>query len=384
MNYQRILAVAKREWQEIYRDRLFLSLAFVFPITMMIAFAYGLSLDVEDIPIAVLDQDRSELSREYIHCFKDSRYFKFKGYLEHPDEIDELLTTQHIRAAIVIPEHFQSNLLEGRPAPVQHLLDGTFTTRARTVKGYMTAITRAFEKDILINFFAKCLGVPPQRVTEQLTPIKIQIRYLYSQAVESSQSLPPRLMVLVLLVASPFLTVVGIVREKENGSIYNMYASNVSRTEYLIGKLMPYMIIATINAFILWVIAVVMFQAPFKGSAVLFVAATLLYVLCTTLIGLVISVFVRTQVAGVLITAILTIVGGTLYSGVLTPVSMLSEDNQLFCHLLPAMYYTEIVDGVFLRNVGLTVLWPNLLVLAVYSALLLVVGYTKFTKRPKT
>lgn len=384
MNHQRILAVAKREWREIYRDRLFLSLAFVFPITMMLAFAYGLSLDVEDIPIAVLDQDRSELSREYIHRFTDSRYFNFLGYLNHPDEIDELLTTQRIRAAIVIPDHFQSNLQEGRPAPVQHLLDGTFTTRARTTKGYMIAITRAFEKDVVINFLSQRLGVSPQQVTEQLAPIKVQVRYLYNQAVESSQSLPPRLIVLVLLVASPFLTVVGIVREKENGSIYNMYASDTSREEYLIGKLMPYASIAAINALLLWAIAVWVFQAPFKGSAVLFISATLLYVLCTTVIGLVISVFVRTQVAGVLITAILTIVGGMLYSGVLTPVSMLSEDNQLVCHLLPAMYYTEIVDGVFLRNVGLAVLWPNLVVLAAYTVLLLIVGYAKFTKRPKT
>lgn len=383
MNTYRILVVAGREWREIYRDRMFLILAFVLPITQMLVFTYGMSLDVENVPIAILDQDHSELSREYIQRFTDSRYFDFQGYVRREADIDTLLTTGRVRTVIVVPEHFERNLLSGRPAPVQQLIDGTFPAQARTVRGYLQAISRSFEKDCLVSHLARSTGLSAQRISEQLSPIRFQVRYMYNQAVKSSESLPPRLIVLVLLVAAPFLTVAGIVREKESGSIYNLYASNTSRLEYLAGKLLPYAGIAAINALVLWAVAVWLFKAPFNGSPVLFSCATLLYVLCTTAIGLFISVFVRTQMTGILITAIITIVVGTMYSGVLTPILLMSEDNQLFSHLFPAMYYTEIVDGVFLRGVGWTVLWPDLLILAGYTALLLVISYSRFSKRPK-
>lgn len=384
MNLQRVFAIAGREWREIYRDRLFLSLAFVMPVTMMLAFTYGLSFDVKNIPIVVLDLDHSTISRDYIHRFTDSHYFEFRGYVRDADQIDDLLTTERINAAIVVPQNFGRDLTEGRPVSVQQLIDGTFTTRARTVKAFMEAITAKFEADFLTDYLSRILGAPRHRVSAELNPIRVDVRYLYNQAVQNSQTLPARLIVLVLLVASPFLTVAGVVREKESGSIYNMYASNTSRLEFLTGKLLPYSIIASVNAVILWAIAVWLFDTPFKGSAGLFIVATLLYVLCTTGIGLVISVLVRTQMAGVLITSIVTIIGGMLYSGVLTPISMLSQENQQTSRILPAMYYTEIVDGVFLRGVGWTILWPDIAILAAYAASLLVLGYMLFSKRPKT
>lgn len=384
MNPERILAIAGREWREIYRDRLSLSLAFVLPVMMMLAFTYGLSLDVKNIPIAVLDLDHSATSRDYIHRFTDSHYFDFRGYVKNADEIDDLLSTERINAGIVVPQNFERDLLEGRPVSVQQLINGTFTTRARTVKGFMEAITAKFEADFLTSYLSRVLGAPQGRVSAELNPIRVDVRYLYNQAVQNSQTLPARLIVLVLLVASPFLTVAGVVREKESGSIYNMYASNTSRLEYLTGKLLPYAIIASVNAAILWAIAVWLFGTPFKGSAVLFIVATLLYVLCTTGIGLVVSVLVRTQMAGVLVTSIVTIIGGFLYSGVLTPINMLSQTNQETSRMLPAMYYTEIVDGVFLRGVGWSILWPDIMVLTAYAASLLALGYWLFSKRPKT
>lgn len=173
-----------------------------------------------------------------------------------------------------------------------------------------------------------------------------------------------------------------MVREKENGAIYNIYASTVGRLEFLVGKLTPYVVISSINAVILWLLATRLFDAPFKGDFFFFFSATVLYVICTTGIGLIVSSLVRTQVAAMIVTSIVTILPAFLYSGVFTPVRSLTKSAQILAHMLPAMYYTNIALGSFLKGVGFKVLWVDILILAVYAATLFIAGYLLFHKRP--
>ena len=382
MNIRRITAVISKEWREIIRDRLFFTLAFVVPSMLMLLFGYGLSLDVENIPFAVVDRDGSSLSRDYAYRFIDSRYFQFKGYSNDERELAPLLSDNTLRAVIVIPEHFEENLLAGRPAHVQTLIDGTFPFRAQTTKGYVIAINSALSMQLLANYLGKTQGMTPQQAQAMLQPVKLQVRYLYNQSVKSIWSLAPKLIMVILMISPPFLTALGVVREKESGSIYNIYASTVSRGEFLIGKITPYVLISTANALILWLLASELFGAPFKGDFLLFLVTSVIYVVCTTGIGLLVSVVVRTQVAAMIATAIVTVVPAVLYSGVLIPISSLSGQAQVTAHLLPAMYYTDIVMGSFLKGVGLTALWGNVLVLVLYTVVLFSAGYYMFSKRP--
>ena len=382
MNIRRITAVISKEWREIIRDRLFFTLAFVVPGLLMLLFGYGLSLDVENIPFAVVDRDGSSLSRDYAYRFIDSRYFQFKGYSNDERELAPLLSDNTLRAVIVIPEHFEENLLAGRPAHVQTLIDGTFPFRAQTTKGYVIAINSALSMQLLANYLGKTQGMTPQQAQAMLQPVKLQVRYLYNQSVKSIWSLAPKLIMVILMISPPFLTALGVVREKESGSIYNIYASTVSRGEFLIGKITPYVLISTANALILWLLANELFGAPFKGGFLLFLVTSVIYVVCTTGIGLLVSVVVRTQVAAMIATAIVTVVPAVLYSGVLIPISSLSGQAQVTAHLLPAMYYTDIVMGSFLKGVGLTALWGNVLVLVLYTVVLFSAGSYMFSKRP--
>ncbi len=382
MNIRRITAVISKEWREIIRDRLFFTLAFVVPSMLMLLFGYGLSLDVENIPFAVVDRDGSSLSRDYAYRFIDSRYFQFKGYSNDERELAPLLSDNTLRAVIVIPEHFEENLLAGRPAHVQTLIDGTFPFRAQTTKGYVIAINSALSMQLLANYLGKTQGMTPQQAQAMLQPVKLQVRYLYNQSVKSIWSLAPKLIMVILMISPPFLTALGVVREKESGSIYNIYASTVSRGEFLIGKITPYVLISTANALILWLLASELFGAPFKGDFLLFLVTSVIYVVCTTGIGLLVSVVVRTQVAAMIATAIVTVVPAVLYSGVLIPISSLSGQAQVTAHLWPAMYYTDIVMGSFLKGVGLTALWGNVLVLVLYTVVLFSAGYYMFSKRP--
>jgi len=383
MNLKRVAAVAQKEWREIVRDKLFFSLAFVVPVVLMLMFGYGLSLDVENIPMAIVDHDGTTSSREYADKFISSRYFQFLGYTHDERELTPLLTTNRIRAAVIIPEFFEKNLLSGRPAPVQTLIDGTFPFRAQTTKGYIIAINSSVSAELLTEYLSRLRGIPHSQARQIVQPVRLEVRYLYNQSVKSIWSLAPKLLMVILMISPPFLTALGIVREKENGSIYNVYSSTLSRGEFLIGKLAPYVGISILNAIILWTLAVWLFAVPFKGPLLFFFLATIMYVICTTGIGLVVSVLVNTQTAAMIVTAIFTIVPAVLYSGILVPISSLTQAAQVIAHVLPAMYYTNIALGCFLKGVGFASLWFELLILGLYAAVLFTIGYLMFNKRPK-
>ena len=382
MNLRRVAAVASKEWRETVRDRMFLSLAFLIPLLWMLVFGYGMVLDVENIPYAVLDRDQSSLSRDYLYRFQQSRYFNFKGMLSDEREADPLLASGRIRAAIIIPEKFQERLHAGQAVNVQTLVDGTFPLRSDITKGYIIAINSAFSGELLVAYVAKVKGLIPDRARQLLQPVKLEVRYLYNQEVKSAWTIAPALVMFVLTLAPPLLTALGVVREKERGSIYNIYSSTVSRLEFLIGKLAPYIGISAFNVVVLWAMAVFLFGAPFKGNGLFFYATALLFVFITTGQGLIVSLLVNTQQAAAIITVVLSIVPTILYGGLLIPVSALGPETKIIAHLFPAMYFTNIVHGTFLKGVGIEVLWQEVLVLTAYAAALLSIGYWLFRKRP--
>jgi len=384
VNLSRIKAIAYKEWREILRDRLFFALAFVVPASLMLVFGYGLSLDVEHIPFAVVDHDRSTMSRDYLHRFIDSRYFDHKGHVRSERELGPLLADSKIRFAIVIPPKFQEKLMAGRPVAVQSLIDGTFPFRTATSKGYVIAINAAFNGELLADYISRRLGFSPEQAAAMAQPVGVQIRYLYNQEVRSVWTMASALMMFVLMITPPFLTALGVVREKENGSIYNIYTSTVTRGEFLIGKLAPYVGISTINILILWLMAAGLFGAPFKGDPIFFFIASGIYVTCTTGIGLLVSLIVRTQVAAMMMTVVVTIVPSVLYSGLLVPIASMDPQGQFEAHLFPAMYYTDIALGSFLKGIGLEQLWGKMLVLAIYAVVLWILSYLLFHKRPRS
>lgn len=384
MKLIRIHAIMYKEWREILRDRLFLALAFVVPASLMLVFGYGISLDVENLPFAVLDQDRSAMSRDYLHRFIDSRYFDYQGDVRSARELDPLLADSDIRFAIIIPPKFQENLLSGRPVAVQSLIDGVFPFRASTSKGYVIAINAAFNSELLAGYINRRFGINREQGMNMVQPVGIQLRYLYNQEVKSTWSIATALIMFVLMITPPFLTALGVVRERENGSIYNIYASTVSRGEFLIGKLTPYVAISIINILILWLMVLFLFRAPFKGDPLFFFIASVIYVICTTGIGLLVSLIVNTQIAAMLMTVVVTIVPSVLYSGLLVPIASMAPQGKIEAHLFPAMYYTDIALGSFLKGIGLEQLWGRVLALSIYAAVLWTISYLLFHKRPRS
>ena len=384
MNLQRIATVAWKEWRETIRDRMFVLLAFLLPLLWMIVFGYGLVQDVEDIPFGVVDRDQSSLSRDYLYRFFESRYFSFQGYIADEKRAEALLQRGKVRVVIIVPEKFEERLFQGQSVGVQTLIDGTFPLRTDIVKGYLIAINSAFSGERLVEHVSRRNGLSVDQAEMQTHPVKTEVRYLYNEEVRSTWSMVPALVMFTLMVSSPLLTALGIVREKEMGSIYNIYSSTVTRFEYLAGKLLPYVVISSVNVVLLWMIATRWFEVPFKGNLPFFLAASLIFVLSSTGIGLVVSLLVRTQIAALVITMVASMLPTILFSGLIVPVSSLSRGSQMQAHLFPGMYYTNIVRGAFLKGVGAEVLWMDVLALAVYAFILRSVGYRLFTKRPRS
>jgi ABC-2 type transport system permease protein len=384
MNRRRIAAVASKEWREVIRDRMFVVLAFLLPILWIVVFGYGIVLDVEKVPFAAVDRDRSALSRDYLYRFVESPYFRFEGYLASENSVDAVLQNDTARVVIVVPERFQERLLAGQSVGVQTLIDGVFPLRADIVKGYVIGINGAFSERLLLDYLSQRGGISLGRAEAQVRPVRLEVRYLYNEEIRSTWSIVPALVMFALMVSSPLLTALGIVREKETGSIYNVYSSTVTRGEFLAGKLLPYVAISSVNAVVLWMAATLWFGVPFKGSVPFFLVASFVFVLSSTGIGLFVSLLVRTQVAALVVTLVVSLVPTLLFSGLVVPVSSLSRGSQIQGHLFPGMYYTNILRGTFLKGAGLDVLWGDLLALAVYATVLGSIGYYLFRKRPRS
>lgn len=382
MKLRLVAVVAVKEWREIVRDRLFLALAFVVPSALMVLIGFGLSLDVKDIPLAIADYDQTMSSRDYVRRFADSRYFAFHGYARHEQELEKLVLNNTLRAVIVIPPDFERQLRSGRPAEVQTWIDGTFPLRAVSTKAYVGAINAAMSIENVAAYLSNALGISTGQARSMLQPIRVETRYLYNQEAKSIWSVAPKLIMVILMLSPPFLTAMGVVREKESGAIYNLYSSTLSRSEYLIGKLLPYVAISIFNALVLTALAILLFGAPFKGDPLFFLVSTVVYVVCTAGIGLLVSVLVDTQIAAMVATAVVTVVPALLYSGMIIPIPSLSAVATVIAHLLPGMYYAEIVIGSFLKGVGFADLWGSLLILGGYAGALFCGGLVAFSKRP--
>jgi len=375
---RRILTIAHKELKEIKRSRIFLLLAYFVPFLLFVIFGFGLRLDVENIPTAVVDFDDTRLSRELTNAFVKTKFFTLIKRPKNHKELICLIKRGKIRLGIVIPPNFAARIYQERPSQVQLLIDGTYPYRATVIKGYVRAILEAFNTKLAYKWMAK-------RGWSKLnfTPIMLQVRFLYNEALRSFYSLIPGLFVVILMMNPAIMAALAIVKEKDYGTIYNIYSSPITKGEFLIGKLLPYYGISVSNIFMLFVVSLFIFHVPFKGNFWLFLIGSLIYIFTTSNIGLLISTLTRSMVAAQIITIIVTVIPAFLYSGLLMPISNLGREGEIQAHLFPAMYYMKIVHGTFCKQIGLKALWDSYLVLFFYGTALFCITFLAFKKRER-
>ncbi|QIB06108.1 ribosome-associated ATPase/putative transporter RbbA [Pseudomonas fluorescens] len=350
----RLWAVASREGKELLRDKVRMAFALLGALFMMVVFGFGISLDVEKLAFAVYDQDQSPQSRAYLEAFRSSRYFEEQPIIRDAKELHRRLQRSEIKLALEIPPGFGRDLYAGRQPTVGAWLDGGIPFRAETSRNYVQAVHQANLEQLVES---------NSRAPIRQPSAKLETRFRYNQDVVSVNAIGPGVMALILAFIPAMLTALGIVREKELGSITNFYATPLTRLEFLLGKQAPYLAVSLINLALLTAMNRWLFGVPFKGSGLTLAVGGLLYVLATTSMGLLISAFTRTQIAAILGTMIITSLPTIQFSGLIVPRSSLEGAASVMGQLFPAGYFLDIAVGTFTKALDLRQLWPQCLAL---------------------
>jgi len=366
MKLERVLAIVEKEVKELLRDPISLLTLLLVPVSMMVVFGYGLKLEVKKVPFGVFDLDRSSLSREVVSKFSaNGEYFSYRGEVSSYREGIELLERGEISLLLVFPPGFMKREREGKRAEFQALIDGTFPYRAEVIKSYVEGIA-AKEK---------------LRALEKL--IKVKSRYWFNESLNQDYIVAVGTLAVVLLISPAVFSALLIVKEKESGSIYNIYSSPITKGEFLSGKLLAGFLISLPVFAVVYLMTVFLFGVPQKGSTLLLIAGSLIYLGVSVSFGLLISNFFSSQAAAFIGTTVLTVVPSILYSGYLTPVSSMDRSALLTAHMIPTYYYLKFLKGIFFKGAPLTILWRELVALTAFLVALYGLTYLTFKKREK-
>ena len=349
--------------------------SFAVPIVLMFLFSSGLDLDVKNLPFVVLDFDNTKASREYTDAFINSKYYEYRGHVYSDEEAELMLQQNNARFYIDIPAGFGRDLSSGKGTQVALFIDGTQPFRAESIKGY-TAGTNA---TYFSNISNEIKGIKKYKPTD----FTIKSRYWYNQASESKYTFVPGAMAMILIAIPAIMMTLSIVKEKEAGTITNFYATPLTKMEFLIGKQLIYIVIFMIIYFILLSIAVFFYKVPLKGSFLFLTFTTLIYLFCTTSLGLLVSSFVKTQISGLLITLITTMIPSFTYSGLLKPVSSLDKSAQISARFYPIFYYVRVITGSFTKNIQINRLLPSIFYLTIFYLVIMTLCVILLKKQEK-
>ena len=354
-----VASFARRETKELLRDKIRLTFAIAGPIVLLLVAAWNVSFDVENVKFTVLDRDQSASSRELIEQFSGSRYFNMRPPIQETAQIDTVLQGSRVRMVIEIPPDFGRDLLAGRHPEVAFFIDGAQPFTAENVRGFVSGILLQYTKN-----FLRAAGAPAQIAF----PASLEPRFVYNQEFRSIYAIAPGLVMLALILIPTMLTALGVVREKEIGSILNLYASPAGVSQYLIGKQLPYVVVGMANYLTLVVLSITVLGVPVRGSFLSMSLGALFFVMAGTAFGLLISCFVRSQVAAMFASAIICLIPSLNFSGLLYPVSTLTGSSRVVGLGFPSSWYQLISLGAFTKGLDWRSFLPMYAALAAFAA----------------
>jgi ribosome-dependent ATPase len=346
---RRLFSYSRREALELRRDPVRSTLALMGTVILMLIMGYGISMDVENLRFAVLDRDQTVSSQAWSLNLAGSRYFIEQPPLTSYDDLDRRMRSGEVAVAIEIPPNFGRDIARGTPVAIGVWVDGAMPSRAETVKGYVQAMHQSWLQDV---------------ASRQPTPVgqsglmTIETRYRYNPDVKSLPAIVPAVIPLLLMMIPSMLSALSVVREKELGSIINLYVTPTTRSEFLLGKQLPYIALGMLNFLLLCALSVFVFGVPHKGSFLTLSLAALLYVTIATGMGLLISTFMKSQIAAIFGTSIITLIPATQFSGMIDPVASLEGPGRWIGEIYPTSHFLTIARGTFSKALDLTDLWP--------------------------
>jgi ABC-2 type transport system permease protein len=369
VNLRKSRAIARKEFYHLIRDLRSVYLAFLIPLLLILLFGYALSLDVEDIRTVVVDHDRTELSRDLIRRLDASPYFDVVAYLPDARSLSRYLDQGWAIMGIVIPPDWTEVIRADRESPIQVLLDGSDPNYAGISRAYITAFIEQYNQRQLVAFLNR-RGMEPIH-----PPVEGRIRVWFNEDLQSRNFIIPGIIAIIIMIVGAMLTSLVIAREYENGTMETLRALPVGAGELLLGKATPYFFIALIDVLVAILMGQVLFGIVMKSDFWLMVLASTIYLGVALSLGLLISVVTKSQLVANQVAVMATYLPSLLLSNFVFPVGNMPAMLQKITHIVPAFYYIDILNGLYLRNLGLPHLWPSYVVLAFMGVFLAAVPF---------
>jgi ABC-2 type transport system permease protein len=367
----------RKEFLEIWRDTRSLAFVLVMPVLMLLLYGYGISSDVKRVPLAVYDLDGQPPARELARRFTSTDYFVEAVRVGTLRELRQAIDRGDARVGLMIPEDFSRNLGANRPAPIQFVVDGSDSNTASIAIGNIASISRSTElapRDLRPQVFIT-------RKAENPVPIELRTWVWYNPELKSSNFLVPGLTAVILMMLAAILTSLTVAREWERGTMEGLIASPLRPYELMVGKILPYVVIGLVDVVLILLLGVLWFRVPLRGSLLLLMLSSTIFLLGGLGIGLFISAATRSVQVAFQLSILATMLPALLLSGFFYPIENMPAALRAITYVVPARYFLVVIRGIFLKGVGLAVLWKELVFLSLFAGLMLVASSAKFHKR---
>jgi ABC-2 type transport system permease protein len=363
-----IRAIMRREMIDVLRDRRSLFLTFLYPITMLIMYGYGIRYDVDNVPLTILDHSETPESRDLIQQMTRSGYFRAMRFAADEHQIERDLTTEKARAALAIPYDFADRLRVHEPTSVQVLIDGSDSNTATIAQGYALAIVNRFEQS----------RTP---AAEAVPAIEVETRVWYNPELKSVNFIVPGIIAVIMMIVGAILTSLSIVKEKERGTIEQILVSPIRPVEMMVGKIIPYVFIALIDLAIIVAAGYLLFAVPIRGSLLQLGVFSLLYLVCSLGVGVFVSTIADTMQTAMLAAVFLSLLPSVLLSGFVFPIENMPVAIQVITYFFPGRYFVDAIRGIYLKGIGLAILWPDAALLGVFAVGIVWLSASRFSSR---
>ncbi len=364
---KRITAIVKKEVRQLKRDIRLLAVIFSFPVLLLIMFGYAVNFDVKNIKIAIYNQDRSELSRDFINSLNSSEYFNIVSIINSYDDVDKYLDQKIAQCVVVIPQDFSRKINSNQNTSIQYLIDGVDANTGSIIQNYMFAATSRFNQKVIAEILAR-------NGLKEFTPISLETQFWFNPDLKTTRYLIPGLIAMILIVTAVITVALSFVREKEKGTMEQLNVSSLKTIELILGKTFPFVVIALVNAGLILLAGYIFFGVEVKGSYLLLLLTTLIFLTASTSLGIFISVVSDSQQVAFTAATFVSLLPSLILSGFVFPIDSMPVIIQVITNITPAKFFINILRAIILRGVGISAFWDQIVYLLIFTTILIVLA----------
>jgi ABC-2 type transport system permease protein len=364
---RRTIAIIKKEVRQLRRDVRLLAVIFFFPVMLLIMFGYAVNFDVKHIKVAIYDQDKSELSRDFINSLSSSEYFNLIGFINNYGDVNKYLDQKIALCVVVIPQDFSKKINSNQNTSIQYLIDGVDANTGSIVQNYMFAATGQFNQKVNSEILAR-------NGLKEFTPLSLETQFWFNPDLKTTRFLIPGLIAMILIITAVITVALSFVREKEKGTMEQLNVSSLKTIELIIGKTFPFVVIALINAGFILLAGYLIFGVEVKGSYLLLLFTTLIFLTASTSLGIFISVVSDSQQVAFTAATFVSLLPSLILSGFVFPIDSMPWIIQIITNITPAKFFINILRAIILRGVGISAFWDHIIYLLIFITIFVVLA----------